>query len=75
MADPFSAVAALGLAANVAQMVDYSLRIVSKCKEFRKSLDGAIPGHRHTAVVTASLRGASATLASHFGVCIGGEGL
>lgn len=40
MADPFSAVAALGLAANVAQMVDYSLRIVSKSKEFRKSLDG-----------------------------------
>ncbi len=73
MADPFSAVAALGLAAYVAQMVDYSLHIVSKSKGFRKSLDGAIPEHHHTAVVTASLRGASATLASHLGRCIGME--
>lgn len=71
MADPFSAVAASGLAADVAQMVDYSLRILSKIKEFRKSLDGAIPEHHHTAVVTASLRGASATLAIHLGRYIG----
>ena len=54
-------------------MVDYSLRIVSKSKKFRKSLDGAIPEHHHTAVVFASLRGASATLASHLGRCIGME--
>ncbi len=54
-------------------MVDYSLRIVSKSKEVRKSFEVAIPEHHHTAVVTASLRGASATLASHLGRCIGME--
>lgn len=75
MADPSSAVAALGLAADVAQMIDYSLRIVSKSNEFCNSLDGAIPEHHHTAFVTASLRGASATLASHLGRCIGASAL
>ena len=54
-------------------MVDYSLGIVSKSKGFRKSLDGAITKHHNTTVVTATLRGASATLASHFRSCISVE--
>ena len=65
MTDPLTAVAALGLAANIAQMVDYSLRIVSKSNELRKSLDGAIPEHQHTTVVTNSLRDASNTLSNY----------
>lgn len=35
MGDPVSAMAALGLAANIGQMVEHSLRIVSKSNEIQ----------------------------------------
>ena len=62
MGDPASAMAALGLAANIGQMIEYSLRIVSKSKELRDSLDGSLPENRHKTVVTESILGASCTL-------------
>lgn len=69
MADPVSAIAALGLAANVGQLVDYALRIVSKSRELRKSLDGTLPENHHTAVITESLYSASCTLSSYLDNC------
>lgn len=65
MADPVSAMAALGLAANISQMIEYAISIVSKSRELRKSLDGALSENRHTAVVTKSLYNASSTLSSY----------
>ncbi|KAL8717491.1 MAG: hypothetical protein Q9225_005272 [Loekoesia sp. 1 TL-2023] len=65
MADPLTAMAARNLASNIAQMVDYSLHIVSKSKELRKNLDGATSEHHHTIVVTKSLRDASNALSTY----------
>ena len=62
MGDPVSAMAALSLAANIGQMIEYSLAIVSKSKEFRKSLDGSLPENRHKTIVTESLLSVSGTL-------------
>ena len=42
MADPASAMPALGLAANICQMVEYALIIVSKSREIHSSLDGVL---------------------------------
>lgn len=69
MGDPVSAMAALGLAANIGQMIGYSLRIVSKSKELRKSLDGSLPENRHKTIVTESLLSASCTLSGFLESC------
>lgn len=69
MGDPVSAMAALGLAANIGQMVEYSLRIVSKSKELRESLDGILPENRHKAVVTESFHSASCMLSGYLEGC------
>lgn len=69
MGDPVSAMAALGLAANIGQMIGYSLRIVSKSKELRKSLDGSLPENRHKTVVTESLLSASCTISGFLKSC------
>lgn len=65
MADPASAMAALGLAANVGQMVEYALIIVSKSRKIHNSLDGVLSENRHSAVVTGNLYTASCTLSSY----------
>ena len=67
------AIAALGLAANILQLVDYSLQIVSTAKQLSKSVDGAIPEHHHTSVVTTNFRDASATLSTYLEKCDGAE--
>ena len=69
MGDPVSAMAALGLAANIGQMIEYSLRIVSKSKALRKSLDGSLPENRHKTVVTESLLSATCTLSDCLESC------
>ena len=69
MGDPVSAMAALGLAANIGQMIEHSLRIVSKSKELRESLDGSLPESRHKTIVTESLLSASCTLSGFLGSC------
>lgn len=69
MGDPVSAMAALGLAANIGQMIEYSLRIVSKSKELRESLDGSLAENRHKTVVTESLLSATCTLSGFLGSC------
>lgn len=69
MGDPASAMAALGLAANIGQMIEYSIRIVTKSKELRKSLDGSLPENRHKQVVTESLLSASCTLSVFIESC------
>ena len=69
MGDPASAMVALGFAANIGQMIGYSLRIVSKSKELRKSLDGSLPENRHNTIVTESLLSASCTLSAFLQSC------
>ena len=69
MADPISAMAALGLAANIGQLVEYAISIVSKTRDIRKSLDGILPENRHTAVVTESFYAASCTLSGYLENC------
>ena len=69
MADPASAMAALGLAANICQMVEYALIIVSNSREIDSSLDGVLSENRHTTVVTGNLYTASCTLSSYLDNC------
>lgn len=61
--------AALSLAANIGQMVEYSIRIDSKSKELRDSLDGSIPENRHKTVVTESFLNASSKLSNYLESC------
>ena len=67
--DPASVMAALGLAANIGQIVEYALIIVSKSREIHNSLDGVLSENRHTAVVTGNLYTASCTLSSYLDNC------
>ena len=69
MADPASAMAALCLAANICQIVEYALIIVSKSCEIHSSLDGVLSENRHTAVVTGNLYTSSCTFSSYLDNC------
>lgn len=60
--DPVSAMAALGMAANIGQMVEYALIIVSKSREIHNSLDSVLSENRQTTVVTGNLYTARCTL-------------
>ena len=69
MLDPLSAIAALGVAANVFQLVEYSLQIVSKASQLRQSLDGSLPENQHRKVVTEKFYIPSATLSTFLEEC------
>ncbi|MCJ1395570.1 hypothetical protein MMC18_008456 [Xylographa bjoerkii] len=55
-ADPITAFAAIGLAGNVAQFVEYALKVVSKGKEAYISIDGATEENSNIEQVTEELR-------------------
>ena len=58
--EPLSAINAIGLAANVLQLLDISLKIVSKAKTIRQ--DGRLPEHRDIQTVTTDLQGVNLKL-------------
>lgn len=61
--EPLSALSAVGLAANVAQLLDLSLKLVSKTKTIRE--DGRLPEHRSIDAVTVDLQKVNSSVHQH----------
>ena len=64
MADPITAFTAIGLAGNVAQFIEYALKIVSKGKEAYKNVDGVTHENSDFERVADELRVSSKKLSS-----------
>ena len=56
MADPLTALASLGLAANVAQFVEYRLKIIARNKEVYRDIHGATEEHKSIEEVVVDLQ-------------------
>lgn len=69
MADPFTSLNAIGLAGNVAQFIDYALKIVSKCKEAYKSVDGVTDEKLNIERMTDELLASSKKLSGSLAHC------
>ena len=69
MADPITALAAIGLAGNVAQFVEQSLRIVSKGRETYNSVNGVTEEHVNIEEVTSALQTSSQKLSLSLSNC------
>lgn len=69
MADPITALTAISLAGNVAQFVDYALKIVSKGKEAYKSVDGVTDKNSDIERVTDELLASSKRLSGSLANC------
>ena len=60
---PFDPLAALGVAANVVQCLDYSSKILAKALEIYSSADGVSWEHEYLGTLTSSLQSAASSLA------------
>lgn len=69
MADPLTALAAISLAGNVAQFVDYALKVVSKRKEAYRSVDGVTDENSDIERVTGELLASSRKLSGSLADC------
>ena len=69
MSEPISALAAIGLAENIAQFVHYALKIVSEGNEAYKSVDDANLVNAHLERVTRELEASSIELSTSLSTC------